>query len=72
MSSYVGKSGTVLAIMNTGAAIEARIDLDLSRLGLERVSGAVDVIRDEKMAVEQNTLTVPLTLHQGRVIVVRP
>jgi len=72
VSSYVGKSGAVLAVMNTGDAIEAKVTLDLKRLGLKSITGAADVLRDEKMKVEGKALTMPLVRRQGRVIVVSP
>ena len=71
VSSYVGKSGAVLAVMNTGEATEAKIALDLQRLGLAKVGSAVDVLRDEPVKAEGNTVTVPLGRHEGRVIVVK-
>ena len=72
VSSYVGKSGAMLAVMNTGEGTEAKINLDLAGLGLKSVSAATDVLRDETAKAEGNVLTVPLARHQGRVMVLRP
>ena len=72
ISSYVGKTGTVLAVMNTGEALDAVLTLNLAQLGLKRVGTAVDVLRGEPAKVEGNTLTVALARHQGRVLVLNP
>jgi len=72
VSSYMGKSGTVLAVMNTGEAIEAKIALERQRLKRASLSAAVDVIRNEPMKAAGLTITVPLARHQGRVLVVKP
>ncbi len=71
VSSYVGKSGAVLAVMNTGEATEAKIALDLQRLGLAKVASAMDVLRNEPVKAEGNVLRAALGEHQGRVIVVK-
>lgn len=68
VSSLVGPSGTMLAVMNTGEATTAKVTLDLERLALKSLSKATDVLRDEAMGVAGTTLTVKLERHQGRVI----
>ncbi len=68
VSSYVGAKGAILAVMNTGDATEAKLALDLPRLGMESVSGAVDVLRGDQMKADGATLVVPLAKHEGRVL----
>ncbi|MBM3498137.1 MAG: hypothetical protein FJX74_05650 [Armatimonadetes bacterium] len=70
-SAYVAEGGVVLAVMNTGEATEAKLVLDLERLKLAGLAGGTDLLRDEALAAEGNTLIVPLARHQGRVIQVR-
>jgi hypothetical protein len=72
VSSYLGKSGAVLVVMNTGEATDVRIALDPRQLGLASISHVVDVVRNERMKVAGPTLGVPLARHQGRVLVVKP
>ncbi len=72
VSAYVGKSAVILAVMNTGEATEARLALDLPRLGLKGIASAIDLLRDEPARVEGSTLTIPLARRQGRVLVVKP
>lgn len=69
VSGYASEKGAVLAIMNTGEATEARLELDLQRLGLTAAAGARDPLEDIPLALEGNALSVPLARHQGRVIV---
>jgi hypothetical protein len=71
-SSYTTDGAAVLAVMNTGEATDARIELDLTRLGLRGLGSAKDLLRDEPMAVDGSSITVPLARHEGRVISVRP
>jgi hypothetical protein len=71
VSAYTAEGSTVFAVMNTGEATDARLTLDLARLKLTGLAGATDVLTDEALSTEGNTLTVPLARHQGRVIVVR-
>jgi hypothetical protein len=72
VSSYAGKSGTVLAVMNTGEATEAVIALDPQRAKLASISAAVDVIRNQPMKASGLSITIPLARHQGRIVVVTP
>jgi hypothetical protein len=72
VSSYVGGSAALLAVINTGEAIAAEISLDGRRLRLERISAAADVLSGEKLKVQSNVLAIPLSRHQGRVILLKP
>lgn len=67
-SCYAGSTGVILAVMNTGEATEAQLTLDLERLGLDGVSSALDILRNEPVTVAGNTLAVSLERHQGRAI----
>ncbi len=70
VSAYQADTEAVLAVMNTGDAVDAEITVDLRALGLARIVGAMDVGRDEALAVEGATITVPLERRQGRIIVI--
>lgn len=72
VSSYVGKSGAVLAVMNTGEATQATIALDPRRFPLASISAVADFVRNETMKVTGRSIAVPLARHQGRVLVVKP
>ena len=71
VSSYVRDGRAMLAVVNTGEAIEAKVTLDARRLGLAQTAEASDVLRDEPVSVQGGTLTVPLERRQGRVIELR-
>jgi hypothetical protein len=68
VSAYVRDGRAMLAVMNTGDQIEAKLSLDSERLGLADLREAVDVLRGEAMALDGRTITVPLHRRQGRVI----
>jgi hypothetical protein len=71
VSCYLREGKVLLAVMNTGEATEARLDLDLGRLGLAGVSAATDALRGDTMRLGFRGITVPLDEHQGRVVEVR-
>jgi len=72
VSAYAGKDGAILAVMNTGDAIDARVSADLKRLGLQQIASATDVLHDEALRTAGGAITVPLARHQGRVIWLKP
>lgn len=71
ISAYVRPGKALLAVMNTGEVTEAKVTMDLARLGLAQVAAATDVLRGEPLRVEGATLFVPLERRQGRVVEVR-
>jgi hypothetical protein len=71
ISAYVRPGKALLAVMNTGEATEAKVTMDLARLGLAQVAEATDVLRGEPLRVEGTTLLVPLERRQGRVVELR-
>jgi hypothetical protein len=70
VSAYEMDTEAALAVMNTGEAVDATVTVELQALGLERIAGAMDIGRDEALAVEGNAITVPLDRRQGRIIVI--
>jgi len=68
VSAYTRNGKAMLAIMNIGEAIEAKVRLDLAKLGLSKAGKAVDVLREETLPVEGATLNVPMARRQGRVV----
>ena len=50
----------------------ARPTFDLQRLGLSRISSAVDILRHETLTVSDAAIAVSLVRHQGRVILLQP
>lgn len=73
VSAYVGKNGALLVDMNTmDVAGEARLTLDLGRLGMKSVSRATDVLTGEALKLQGNVLTIPQARHQGRIILLEP
>ncbi len=70
VSAYEMDTEAVLAVMNTGDAVDATVTVDLQALGLARIVGAMDIGRDEALTVEGATITVPLDRRQGRIIVI--
>ncbi len=70
VSSYVGPKGAILAVMNTGDAVDAKLELQLQRLGLSRIGSAVDALTDTAFTTDGRSVVIPLQRHQGRVIVV--
>ena len=64
VSRYVRDDGVVLAVMNTGDAVEAEIEAGIA-------GTAEDVLSGETLDVDGTTVTVPLARRQGRVILVR-
>jgi len=71
ISAYVRPGKALLAVMNTGEATEAKVTMDLARLGLAEVAEATDVLHGEPLRVEGTTLLVPLERRQGRVVEVQ-
>jgi len=71
VSSYAKDGEVLLAVMNTGEAVQAELALDMQTLGLADLGSAVDVLREEEVGAAGNVLSVPLGRHQGRVIHVR-
>ena len=71
VSAYLASTATLLAVVNTGDAATATLSLDRQRLRLAATFAAVDVLSGEKFKLESGALTVPLSRHQGRVILLK-
>ena len=68
VSSYAGAASVLLAVMNTGEAVDAQLTLDVLDLHGGRVESPEDVLSGAPLAVSDGRLSVPLGRHQGRII----
>jgi hypothetical protein len=50
--------------------VDAKLELQLQRLGLSRLGSAVDVLTDTALTTDGKNVIVPLQRHQGRVIAI--
>jgi hypothetical protein len=64
VSVYRREGSAVLAVMNTGEATQAQLDV----AALKAVGSASDLLLGERLPLNATVLTVPLARHQGRVI----